>query len=81
MSASLDVQQIFLLLQERELLLSNLKVVEEELRYLWPLRFTELGIEYLEQWVGRFRGPITDRIIQINKTLGLQVALPPLRQL
>lgn len=69
----------YLLRQEREILLARLTVIERELGLIYPLRFRRGGRELLQWWVRAFRLPVCRRISEINRILGLNVALPPLR--
>ena len=70
-----------LLVIERQILLGRLRVIERELALLYPLRFRRGGTEFLQWWVRAFRCPVTRRILAINRLLGLNVALPPLRDI
>ena len=72
-TANALTRQLFLV--ERAILLGRLQVLETELQRIICLQECVLGRVYLEWWEKFFRRSVIIRLLELNRFLGINVAL------
>ena len=72
-TANALTRQLFLV--ERAILLGRLEVLERELQRIICLQECVLERVYLEWWEKFFRRPVIVRLLELNRFLGINMAL------